>query len=277
MSSSRVNVIASFAAGLLIGLAALAYSYFREVDAEAEKALETAQVPLQEPRADLVEQIRRGGFILYFRHAQRQKWDSVIGFDVYEIAAGVDGNSASFKNAVCLTPQGIEEAKMIGEIFRLGRIPAGHVVASPSCRARQTAMNAFGRIDAISNGLAHTPVVNARNSAAFSAELKRVLTTAPILPGTNTIIAAHNNTLDNNRDLFASGANLINTNILLESGFYVIRRDSDLSLHVLQRFNDIGKVASTFIDLDPTAPSPFLAAAAAPAGGALPDATRLGQ
>jgi phosphohistidine phosphatase SixA len=262
VSSSRTKLIGSFAAGMLLGLAGIALYYQQqELNARAEKALEKAQEPEQVPRAELVEQVRQGGYILYFRHAQRQKWDSVIAFDVYEIATGMDGNGASFKNAVCLTPQGIEEAKMIGEIFRLARIPAGHVLASPSCRARQTAMFAFGHIDSISNSLAHTPVVNPRNTAAFSAELKRVLTTVPILPGTNTIVAAHNNTLDYNLDIFASGTKLINKSVLLETGFYVIRRDSDLSLHVVQRFNELGQLASSFIDLDPAAQSTFLNAA----------------
>lgn len=264
MDGTRSKILGAFAVGLLFGGAAL---YLRDTSKPAASPTATPSSPapppslsmqFQEPRPELLRQLREGGLMIYFRHAQRQKWDSVIGFDVYEIAAAADGSKSSFYNAVCLTPQGIEEAKMLGEIFKLARIPVGHVVASPSCRARQTAKLAWGRIDAISNGLAHTPVVNAGNDAAFTAELKRILTTSPIQPGTNTIISAHGNTLDNNLEIFKSGAELVSRTLLLETGCYVIRRDADGSLHILQRFNEVGHLASSMIDLDPTAPSPFL-------------------
>lgn len=214
----------------------------------------------------MVEELRGGGFILHFRHAQRQKWDSVIAFDVYEATTGVDGATASFTDAVCLTPQGVEEAKMIGEIFRLGSIPVGHVIASPSCRARQTALLAWGRIDAISTSIAHTPVTNHDNEKAFTAELKRILTTVPIEPGTNTIVSGHGNTLEYNPELFASGRDLLNRQALLETGCYAIRREPDGTLHLVRRFNVLGELAAHAIDLDPAARSPF--APGPPATGA---------
>lgn len=208
-----------------------------------------------EVRRQVAHELRQGGSILYFRHAQREKWDSVIAFDVWEVATGSDSRNETFRDAVCLTPQGVEEAIMIGKILELGQVPVGAVWASPSCRAKQTAELAFGRIDTLSSGLAHTPVVNPSNEQAFKEELRRVLTTVPIEPGHNAVIVAHGNTLENNADLFASGAGLVQKGLILETGFWVIRRDQDGSLRVVARYNSLGQFASAAIDLDPTLPA----------------------
>ncbi len=196
--------------------------------------------------------LREGGAILYFRHAQRQKWDSVIAFDVWEMATSADSRDESFRDAVCLTPQGIEEAKMIGRILELAKVPVGNVVSSPSCRAMQTAELAFGRIDRVSHGLAHTPVTNTGNRGAFTAEVRRTLTSLDIPAGSNAVVSAHGNTLENMAtDVFASGSELVGKGLLLETGFYVIRRDANGDLHVVERYQSLGSFAAAAIDLDP--------------------------
>ena len=116
-------------------------------------------------------------------------------------------------------------------------------------------MLAFGRIDTISNGLAHTPVTSPRNADAFFEELRRIYTTVPIAPGRNVVVAAHGNTLENHPRLFASGGELLSRQRLLETGCYVIRRDPAGALHLLQRFDDLGVLAAHTIDLDPTSPA----------------------
>jgi broad specificity phosphatase PhoE len=165
----------------------------------------------------IAQRLKAGGYIVYFRHAQRQKWDSVIAFDVYETANGVDSTTRSFADAVCLTPQGKEEGLMIGQIFALAKAPIGRVVASPSCRARQTAQLAFGRVDRLEMALVHTPVVNVTNADGFKRGLRTLLETVPIEPGTNTAIVAHGNTLNNHPDLFAAGAEFLGEP-LMETG-----------------------------------------------------------
>lgn len=203
-------------------------------------------------RGEVARDIAKGGYILYFRHGNRDKWDSVIAFDVYDMATAANAEQASYSRAVCLSPQGKEEAKMIGKVLTLAKVPVKAVVASPSCRAQQTALLGFGRIDETSAGLAHTPVTNPRNAAAFSEEIKRVLLAAPSGPGEVTVITAHGNTLENNAALFASGAELLSP-VLQESGFYVIAKSTGQSLHVIQRFENLGEFAALAIDLSPTA------------------------
>ena len=243
--------------GVLLGVAAAWL-----VQRSTKQAIEIAEhgrsprpaTAMYEPlaKAHVVAQaLRNGGHLIYFRHAQRQKWDSVIAFDVYELATGADSTAASYADAVCLTPQGVEEGRMIGEIFRLARIPVGTVVASPSCRARQTATLAFDRIDATSAGLAHSPVTSVATAGRFRDELERVLRETPIPAGSNVAIVAHGNTLENHPDLFESGAEILGEPRLMETGFYVIRRDGE-RLTLEHEFLNLGEFAANGVALDVT-------------------------
>lgn len=197
------------------------------------------------------QKLKKGGYILYFRHAQREKWDSVLAFDVYEMATGEDAQKQTWAKSVCLTHQGVEESRMLGKILKLAKVPVGYVAASPICRARQMAMIAFGRIDQIEDGLAHTPVVNPSNEKEFSAALERFLREVPIAAGKNVIVSAHENTLRNNPGIFASGHAMIGDQLIKETGFIVIRRDSQGKLHVVHRYWDLGEFATSAVDLHP--------------------------
>ena len=250
MITPRAKSLALFALGVIVGAAALLLGRGDlRLGSQAPAPAQSTTTSLSE----VARQIREGGLILHFRHAHRQKWDSVIAFDVFETATGVDSSVAPFRDAVCLSPQGIEEARMIGEVLRLANVPVGSIWSSPSCRAKQTAILAFGRIDGINVGLAHTPVTNDGNHAAFRDEVRRLFTTVPLGPGANAIVTAHGNTLENYPELFASGTEHLSKTLLLETGFYAIRRDDEGKLHILARFGDLGVLAASLVDLDPTA------------------------
>ena len=210
-----------------------------------------AEPPPHAPLSTVARDLRKGGYILYFRHGNREKWDSVIAFDVYELATRADAANESYRDAVCLTPQGKEEAKMIGKILQLAKVPVKKVIASPSCRAQQTARLAFGRIDETSAGLAHTPVTNPGNERAFGQEIRRVLLAAPAGRGEVTVVAAHGNTLENHPGLFAEGAEMLQP-LVHETGFYVIAREGG-KLRIVQRFQNLGVFAAHAIDLVPAA------------------------
>jgi hypothetical protein len=264
--NGRERILIVFTGGLVLGLAVGLFAWGRGEPVDTATALPIAR-PVKPPQPAVapqkhdpalrstVAEMRNGGFILYFRHAQRHKWDTAIAFDVFELATGTDPRRAAFRDAVCLSAQGQEEARMIGSLVALAGVPVGPVLSSPSCRARETAQLAFGRIDGVSPGLVHWPVTNAGNAEAFRAELQRVLVSAPIVPGKNTVITAHGNTLENHPDIFVAGRELIQSARLSETGFYVIRRDSDGALHVVQKFQDLGVFAANAIDLAATGPS----------------------
>jgi broad specificity phosphatase PhoE len=141
------------------------------------------------------QQIRDGGYILYIRHAQREKWNDVTAFDAVDLLNNIPAEDSSYRRAVCLTEQGVEEAKLIGEVFRLASVQVDKVVASPSCRARQTANHAFGHIDKISSALLHRTAVMKEQHEAFAVETRRIIDGLDPAPGKNDVIVAHGGTM----------------------------------------------------------------------------------
>lgn len=137
------------------------------------------------------EKLKAGGYILYIRHAQRDKWNDVTGFDALELATGTDGEKASYNRAVCLTPRGVEEAKLLGAGLRMGEVRIDKVISSPSCRARQTAMHAFGKVDGVRNSLLHRTAVMQDQHEAFAKDLRKLIDGLVPAPGANIAITAH--------------------------------------------------------------------------------------
>ena len=130
--------------------------------------------------AALVEALRRGGYVLYFRHAATDF--SQTDTDTRNLA-----NCRTQRN---LTKVGRQDARAIGRGIRRLRIPIGAVFASKYCRTRQTALLAFGRVrttlDLTSLPSAGSEAEERRRVRA----LRRALATRP-RRGTNTVLAAH--------------------------------------------------------------------------------------
>ena len=135
-----------------------------------------ANVPL-EGRA-LGDALRRGGFVLYFRHASTDFGQS-------------DETMTSFEDCNAqrnLTDKGRDEARAIGAAMERDRIPVGDVLASPYCRTRETAQLIFGRATvapAVRGGPAQA---DAQRYAGLVA-----LLSDPVPPGTNRVIVSHGN------------------------------------------------------------------------------------
>lgn len=197
--TSRLATTASAAFLLLAGFAAGAYAYrhslwplqhgspfrpgehddFSTYDADRKWAL----------------RLRDGGYILYIRHAQREKWIDVTAFDAIELISETRAETSTFRRAVCLTEQGVEEAKIIGEVFRRAGVVVEEIVASPSCRARQTAMHAFGRIDKISSALLHRTAIMKEQHRDFALQTRKIIDALAPSPGKNAVIVAHAGTM----------------------------------------------------------------------------------
>ncbi len=141
------------------------------------------------------KKLQAGGYILYMRHAQREKWNDVTAFDAVELLTKAKAESGTYKRAVCLTEQGVEESKLVGEVFRLANVKVDRIVTSPSCRARQTAMYAFGRIDQVANALLHRTAVMKDQHKAFAVETRKILDSLNPPAGSNSLISAHSGTM----------------------------------------------------------------------------------
>ena len=150
---------------------------------------EAAQMPPAPPRTSdavrkltpalLVAELRRGGYVLYFRHSSTdflQNDARSRGFD----------DCANQRN---LTDAGREEARAIGAAVRKLDLPIDKVIASPLCRTMETARLAFGAAE---------PVPAVRGAPLPAADPKRYtelkqLFTTPYPRGANLVIASHGN------------------------------------------------------------------------------------
>jgi len=140
---------------------------------------------------DLAYDILKGGYILLFRHAEREKWIDVKKYDSSEINNNLKAENEYFYKAVCLSDRGLVQAKAMGEIINKINIPYHIVVSSPSCRARQTAELAFGGYDYIRNIFMHYgPYFE--DSDEFIENVKNEILKIETKQNSNVIISAHN-------------------------------------------------------------------------------------
>jgi hypothetical protein len=85
----------------------------------------------------LLDELRKGGYVLYLRHASTD-------------FSKDDSRMASFEDCAHqrpLTDKGRDEARAIGSHIKHLRIPIDKVYASPFCRTVETAMLAFGKAE----------------------------------------------------------------------------------------------------------------------------------
>ena len=124
----------------------------------------------------LVERLREGGHVLVFRHAATDS-----GMDTTD-----DLSDCSRQRN--LNAEGRGQSRGIGRAFRRLGIPVGRVLASPFCRARDTARLAFGRVRASRALLSAEFFPTAREARRRG--LRRLLDVPPP-PGTNTVLVTH--------------------------------------------------------------------------------------
>lgn len=193
-------------------------------------------------QSELANKILNGGYLLVFRHAERERWKDVQMYDSVEATYKLNGEDTYFKNAVCLSKKGMKQAKMIGEILTDIKLPIFSVASSPSCRARQTAEVAFGGYDEIKNIFLYRGPFN-ESREEFSSKLKEQLLEYNIPDNSNLVISAHNALI--HRELFDKIIKEIEFD-LGQGGFYVIEiKDKKLILlgkfYSFHKFNQIFK------------------------------------
>lgn len=131
------------------------------------------------PPAGLLAELRKGGYVIYFRHTSTD-------FSRDDSRSKSDDDCDHQRP---LTDKGREEAREIGAAFRELKVPVGSVLASPRCRTLETAMLAFGRAEKAPEARGG-PV--APESPDRYAPLRKLLAT-PVKPGANLVIASHGN------------------------------------------------------------------------------------
>lgn len=194
------------------------------------------------------KEIMNGGYILHFRHAERDKWIDVQMYDALESDVHNNGLDDSryaendyFAQAVCLNDRGKVQAKAMGESLKHIGLPIGRVISSVSCRARQTAELAFGGYDELKRILVH-------KGPYFEDEQERIkklinlYQNVKIEEGKNVIISAHNSVID--CKMFINYKCPQHKLDLEEGGFYVLSKTKEglkfeYEFHNFRFFNEV--------------------------------------
>src|SRR6267154_193710 len=129
--------------------------------------------------AQLLAEMLKGGYVLYFRHAATDLSQNDERMKSYEDCA----------NQRNLIDRGRSEARAVGAAIRELRIPIEPVLASPFCRTVETAQLRFGRaqkMQEVRGGPTAPP------NAERYASLQKILST-PVSAGTNLAVVSHGN------------------------------------------------------------------------------------
>ncbi|MEW6406427.1 MAG: lysyl oxidase family protein, partial [Chloroflexota bacterium] len=175
-------------------------------------APETHQIPITNSLPDgaaLVDALRAGGYVIYFRHAASDYPQSDAETHILRDCSR-QGN---------LNKQGLAEARAIGESFLSLNIPVGQVWTSQYCRARDTALLTFGKAETTEALTAFPEDLREQRIT----DLQEMLSTPPE-PGTNTILISHALNLTNTAEITLSEGEAAIFEPLGEDGFNLIAR-----------------------------------------------------
>lgn len=129
-------------------------------------------------------ELRRGGFVLYLRHC-------LTRLDQQDQQPFVANDCNTQRN---LSDEGRQQASAIGAAFRKLKIPVGRILASPYCRAVDTAQLAFGA-PTVTADLHFAVGLGKAERQAKGEALRKLLEEAPPARS-NTVIVAHTANLE---------------------------------------------------------------------------------
>jgi len=167
-----------------LDFASLALAAALALPAWAQRATEPSPGHSSTPKsevapAELLAELRKGGYILYFRHAATDFSQN-------------DSNMKSFEDCASqrnLIDRGRADARAVGAAIKQLGIPVGAVLASPFCRTVETAQIAFGRAQ-------KTQQVRGGPAAPADSDryapLRKILI-APVEKGANLAVVSHAN------------------------------------------------------------------------------------
>lgn len=246
MKNCRIKIIKSLPIFFLVILAGCDFKNQLLQTKSVEKK-ENVQIDKDELYS---RKIVGGGYILHFRHGNRKRYittpqtpeTDVTGFDGISLAMNIDERRHSFGELTCLTPEGANEAKLVKLVFDHVGIRVQKVLSSPSCRARQTALYAFGNEGEIVNSLLHNTAMPKQMRVEAGLNLKNKLLSLEVEAGKNIVLSGHNGTLNEVIiDINEAG----NLDARDDTGFTVIEKvDGKLiARHTFKRFRDFSTEA----------------------------------
>lgn len=157
----------------LVGL--LPLPLFAAQDADKPTSLENVLDGSQ-----LVEALRTGGYIIYFRH----------GITDHSTFDTDHTNLTNCATQRLLSEEGHQQMKNIGELIATLGIKVSTILSSPYCRTIVSAVEAFGKVD-IDYDLKHTVTADEAMVKRQAQALRKILSTVPEVPGTNVVLSGH--------------------------------------------------------------------------------------
>ena len=148
----------------------------------------------------LLDALRAGGFNIYFRHADTN-WSQ--SDNVRTAGEWTSCDPTRFRQ---LSEEGRAKARRVGSAIRALGIPIGRVLASPYCRAVETA-----RLMDVGEVEPTTDIINMRVAQYFGGRQAVVATARKRLaeipePGFNTLLVAHGNVARESTPVYPSEA-----------------------------------------------------------------------
>lgn len=168
------------------GIALLAYLFLGNAMAQDLPDYLKAPPAKTHLSLELLGQLKRGGYIIFFRHGKtvtQPSFDGAPGF----IETDYD-NCATQRN---LSKEGRDQAIALGNAFRALEIPLGIIRSSPYCRTRDTAWLAFGRVEKDVNLLLKSNNPDLDPEEAQNWRNLRALAKQIPMAGTNSIYVTH--------------------------------------------------------------------------------------
>ena len=198
------------------------------------------------------KKILEGGYILHFRHAERDKWIDIKMYDAMESDLHDNGNNGSryaesdyFEKAVCLNERGKIQARAMSENIRHSNLPISYVVTSVSCRARQTADLAFGGYNAMNRLLVHEGPYKEIDEERIN-NIKVFYLSLPYNPKSNVIVSSHNGVI--RKEMFDNEIPFAFQNLSLEEGGFFIISNKNEKLTFEYEFHNFSKLTKIFYE-----------------------------
>lgn len=146
----------------------------------------------QQPTEDAsywIDQLRvDNGIFLHVRHADRKESTDIKGFDFWE--KRTDKPSESIEDFICLTEEGKAQAEFLGWVFEELKVPL-FSVASPSCRARETARLSTSEIHQIDVAHLYSGALPQGLKASLDSRRKDFFRSFPVSERGTTVIFGH--------------------------------------------------------------------------------------
>jgi phosphohistidine phosphatase SixA len=150
-------------------------------------ALSAAPAMAQSSLRDVLEDMKKGGFVVVIRHGRTDESASTKDDSPLDLS--------TCAGQLMLNDVGKRQAQAIGEAFKKAEVPVGQVIASTYCRAMETGRLAFGKAEPsdvlLLEAFAPAPGTPMPQPWPQRVEMmKQLIATAPAA-GTNTVLITH--------------------------------------------------------------------------------------